>query len=427
MQTNLLGIANKAKNDKRHRFRNLYGMLNAEFLIGCWKDINKNAAMGVDRVSAAEYGANIQQNVNELVNRLKEKCYQAKQIRRHYIPKDGDKLRPLGIPVTEDKLLQLAAKKILEAIYEQDFLPCSFGYRPGVSAHDALDGIDAKLQFGRYKHVVEADIKGYFDNIDHEWLIKMLALRIDDKPFLQLIRKWLKAGVLEPSGKITRPDTGSPQGGVISPILANIYLHHALDLWFEKIVKVRCNGEAMLIRYCDDWLCAFQNQYDAKRFFKAVKQRLSKFNLELAEEKTRVMQFSRYTSNKASFEFLGFEFRWGKARTGKQHLKRKTAPSRFRKSVRTFTDWCKKSRHMKINQLFQAYASKLRGYYNYFGIIGNQKKLSKFHYVSTIILFKWLNRRSGKRSYTWVGFNALLHHFKVPQPHIRQRARGAMV
>jgi group II intron reverse transcriptase/maturase len=421
MHTNLLGIANKAKKDKRHRFRNLYGMLNAEFLMGCWKDINKNAAMGVDKVSAAEYGINLSENVNELVSRLKAKRYQAKHIRRHYIPKSGDKLRPLGIPVTEDKLLQLGAKKILEAIYEQDFLPCSFGYRPGVSAHDALDDIDAKLQFGRYNYVVEADIKGYFDNIDHEWLIKMLALRIDDKPFLQLIRKWLKAGVLELNGEVIDPDKGSPQGGVVSPVLANIYLHYALDLWFEKKAKRYCHDEAMLIRYCDDWLCAFQSEYDAQRFFKAVKLRLRKFNLELAEEKTRMMRFSRFKSHKSSFEFLGFEFRWGKARTGKPHLKRRTAPKRFRRSVKTFTDWCKKSRHMKISAIVQTYASKLRGYYNYFGIIGNAKQLSKFHYVSTTILFEWLNRRSGKRSYTWAGFNDMLHHFQVPQPHIRQR------
>lgn len=423
MRTELLGIANKAKREKKYRFGNLYGMLNEEFLGRCWKDINKKSAIGVDEVSAKEYGIELSENIRDLVERLKAKRYRARLVKRHYIPKSEGKLRPLGIPVTEDKLLQKAAAKILEAIYEGDFLPCSFGYRPGVGAHDALDCISAKLQFGKYRYIVEADIKGYFNNIDHDWLMKMLELRIDDKPFLRLIKKWLKAGVLETDGNVISPETGSPQGGVVSPILANIYLHYVLDLWFEKVVKKDCQGEARLVRYADDWICAFQYQTDAQRFFGEAQGRLKKFGLELASEKSRMIQFSRFFGNKPHFEFLGMEFRWGKDRNGKAHLKRKTAPERFRRSVKVFTDWCKKFRHLKLRQFFERFKSKLRGYYNYYGVSGNSEAISRFHYIATKTLFKWLNRRSQRRSYNWTGFNELIKHFKIPLPRIKPGIR----
>ena len=421
MQTELLGIAKKAKGEKKYRLRNLYGMLNEVFLTKCWKDINKKAAVGVDKVSAEEYGTNLTENIHELVERLKAKRYRARLVRRHYIPKGGGKLRPLGIPVTEDKLLQLGAARILEAIYEQEFLPCSFGYRPGVSAHDAIECIREKLQIGKFGYIVEADIKGYFNNINHEWLMKMLELRIDDKPFLQLIRKWLKAGVLDTDGKVVNPETGSPQGGVVSPILANIYLHYVLDLWFEKVVKKHCQGEVRLIRFADDWICAFQLQVDAMRFFKAMKHRLEKFKLELSPEKTRTIRFSRFRGSKSHFEFLGMEYRWGKSRHGKTCLKRYTAPVRFRKSVKAFTDWLKQARHLKLSQFFEQFKRKLRGYYNYYGIVGNSKALGRFHFIIMVTLYKWLNRRSERRSYNWHGFNELLCHFKISFPTVPVR------
>jgi RNA-directed DNA polymerase len=419
MQTELLGIANKAKSEKKHRFRNLYGMLNEEFLTKCWKSINKKSATGVDKVSAEEYGARLTENIRDLVVQLKAKRYRARLVRRHYIPKGEGDLRPLGIPVTEDKLLQTAAAQILEAIYEQDFLPCSFGYRPGVGAHEALDCIRVKLQFGKYRYVVEADIKGYFNNIDHDWLMKMLEQRIDDKPFLRIIEKWLKAGVLDTDGEVAHPATGSPQGGVISPILANIYLHYVLDLWFEKVVKKHCRGEARLARYADDWICAFQYQEDAERFFRVVKHRLKKFGLELSPEKSHIIQFSRFHGSRAHFEFLGMEFRWGKDRSGKAYLHRRTAPKKFRKSVKAFTDWCRKSRHMPLSKFFGHVKSKLRGYYNYYGMPGNYEALGRFRYVTMKTLHKWLNRRSERRSYSWLGFNELLKHFQLPQPKVR--------
>jgi len=422
VQTSLRGIAKKAQEQKKHRFGNLYEMLNEEFLQDCWRDIKKNAAYGVDRVSAREYEENLDENIRQLVERLKRKSYRAKLVRRQYIPKGEGKLRPLGIPATEDKLLQLAVKRILEAIYEQDFLRCSYGYRPGVGALDAVDKLTVKLQFGRYSYVVEADIKGYFDNMDHEWLIKMLEQRIDDRALVRLIKKWLKAGILDTDGKVIHPVTGTPQGGIISPILANVYLHYALDLWFHKIVKKHCRGEACLIRYADDFVCAFQHQTDAERFYSELGERLGKFGLEVAAEKTRVILFHRRPpSDKSRFQFLGFEFYWGKDRSGKPHLKRRTSRKKLRSSIKRFTEWCNENRNLKLRILFRRLNVKLRGYYNYYGVYGNDKSLTQFFQQVKRILFKWLNRRSQRRSYNWAGFNQLLKHYRIEQPRIKKR------
>lgn len=229
MRTSLQGIAKRAEEQKKHRFQDLYGLLNEEFLMDCWRDIRKDAASGVDDVSAEQYEENLEENVRDLVERLKRKSYRARLVKRAYIPKGDGKKRPLGVPVIEDKLLQLGVKRILAAIYVQDFLPCSYGYRPGIGALDAVKDLMDRLQFGRYSFIVEADIKSYFDNVDHDWMTRMLEERVDDGPFVRLIGKWLKAGVLETDGKVIHPVTGTPQGGVVSPILANIYLHYALD------------------------------------------------------------------------------------------------------------------------------------------------------------------------------------------------------
>jgi len=288
MQTSLLAIANKAKDRKQYRFLNLYRLIGDEnFLLECWRDIRKDAAYGVDRISANEYGENLIDNIRDLIERLKRKSYRARLVRRHYIPKPDGRMRPLGIPVVEDKLLQLAVTRILEAIYEQDFLRCSYGYRPNKGALDAVDKLTVKLQFGRYNFVVEADIKGFFDNIDHQRLIELLSLRIADRSLLRLITKWLKAGVLDTDGKVIHPTSGSPQGGIISPMLANVYLHYALDQWFQEVVKAHVKGEGCLIRYAVDFICAFEYERDAQSFFKALEFRLEKFGLQLAADKTR--------------------------------------------------------------------------------------------------------------------------------------------
>jgi RNA-directed DNA polymerase len=433
VQTLLDGIAKKAKEQPTYRFRNLYTrsfapMLNEAFLKECWRDIRKDAAYGVDRISAEEYEKNLDDNIKNLVDRLKQKRYRAKLVRRKYIPKgDGtDRERPLGIPVTEDKLLQLAAARILGAIYEQDFLRSSYGYRPNVGPLDAVDKLTIKLQFGRYNFVVEADIQAFFDNISHEWLERMLEERVDDKAFVQLIKKWLKAGVLDTDGMVIHPVTGTPQGGVISPILANVYLHYALDLWFQKVVKPRCRGEACLIRFADDFVAAFEYQEDAERFYSELGQRLEKFGLVLSAEKTRIIAFQRIQSE-TSFDFLGFEFRWGKDRAGKPHLKRRTARQKLKKSLRQFTEWCKQHRHLKLRSLFRQLNAKLRGYYNYYGVNGNYESLNEFFYQGMRILFKWLKRRSQRNRLNWEKFREILDRYEVERPRIvgRPKTRGA--
>jgi group II intron reverse transcriptase/maturase len=424
MQTSLQGIAQKAKEQKEHRLQDLYRILNEEFLLDCWRDIRKDAAYGVDRVSAKEYERNLEENIRDLVERLKRGGYRAKLVRRKYIPKGEGKMRPLGIPAIEDKLLQVAVKRILEAIYEQDFLRCSYGYRPGVGALDAVDKLTIKLQFGRYNLVVEADIKSFFDNVDHEWMIRMLEERIDDRPFLRLIKKWLKAGILEPDGEVIHPVTGTPQGGIVSPVLANVYLHYGLDLWFHKVVKKYCRGEACLIRYADDFVCAFQYQKDAERFYRALGKRLGKFGLELSAGKTQVMRFSRNCQpGKASLDFLGFEFRWGKDRGGRPHLKRRTTRKRLRRSLKNFTIWCKENRHLRLDELFRKLNAKLRGYYNYYGVIGNYASLMQFFKQALRILFKWLNRCSQRSRYNWRGFQELIELFNIERPRIVGRPK----
>ena len=319
MPTSLQGIAEKAQSQKQYRFRNLYGMLNEELLTESWREIKKHAASGVDQISAQDYEQHLEGNIRDLVERLKQKRYRAKLVKRHYIPKGNGKLRPLGIPAVEDKLLQVAVTRLLEAIYEQDFLPCSYGYRPGVGAVDAVDKLTVKLQFGRYHYVVEADIKGFFDNMDHDWMIRMLEERIEDRAFLGLIRKWLRAGILDTTGAIIHPVTGTPQGGVVSPVLSNVYLHYVLDLWFEKVIKPQCRGEACLLRYADDYICAFEYQREAERFYAALGPRLEKFGL--TQQPRRPASSPSAASNPQDREALsswGLSFAGGGIERGKR-------------------------------------------------------------------------------------------------------------
>jgi group II intron reverse transcriptase/maturase len=334
MQTSLRGISNRAAKDKEHRFGNLYGLLNENFLKWCFWQLKRDAAPGIDQVDFYEYRENLDENIRDLVKRLKQKKYRAKLVRRHYIPKTGGKLRPLGIPATDDKVLQFAVAKILGAIFEEDFLDVSYGYRPGIGPQDAVRDLTRKLQFGRYSYIVEADIKGFFGHIDHNWMIRMLEERVNDRPFLRLIQKWLKAGILDTSGEVIHPATGTPQGGIVSPVLANVYLHYALDLWFEKRIKRQCNGEALIIRYADDFVGAFQYKQDAEAFYQQLDERLRKFELEVSPEKTRILLFSRNKLKESeTFDFLGFEFRREISRNFKPIIRRRT--SRKKLSVRS--------------------------------------------------------------------------------------------
>jgi RNA-directed DNA polymerase len=423
--TSLRGIANKARADKRPRFRDLSRCLDANLLRTCWDDLNKAAASGVDHVTAEDYAANLQANIEALAQRLKAQRYRAKLVRRCYIPKANGQERPLGIPALEDKLVQLACAKLLTAIYEQDFLDCSYGYRPGRGALEAVRDLTFDLQYGRYGYLVEADIQGFFDHMDHAWLLDMLRVRIDDRAFLKLIRKWLKAGVLETDGQVIHPETGTPQGGTVTPVLANVYLHYALDLWFAKVVKTHCRGEALLCRYADDWVCAFRYQDDAERFSRVLPKRLKKFNLQVATEKTSLRRFSRFhPSMKQRVTFLGFEFAWMPDRHGVPRVMRRTARKKRQAACQRLTVWSKQHRHLLEREFFQRLNARLRGHDNYYGVQGNSRSLNRFFRWAMDCTFKWLNRRGGKRSsYTWEQFTRVLDRVKIARPCITEVKR----
>jgi group II intron reverse transcriptase/maturase len=423
MQTSLQGIAGKAKQNKRHRFRDLYRLLNEVNLLDSWKYLNNKAASGVDRISMKEFEANLLTNIQGLVTSLKEKRYRAKLVRRVNIPKENGKHRSLGIPTIGDKLIQKTVARILEAIYEQDFLSCSYGYRPAIGAKDAVRNLSTTLLRGRYGYILDADLQGFFDHIDHQWLLKMLEERIDDKPLIQLIAKWLKAGILSTDGKVLHPVTGTPQGGIVSPILANIYLHYALDLWFEKKVKPNCKGEACLYRYADDFICAFRFKDDVEEFYTVLVKRLNKFGLSLSTKKTKIIRFSRFEKETNYFEFLGFEFRWGTSRKGKDIIKRRTSRKKLLSSLERFTLWCRKCRNLRLRRIFELLNAKLRGYYNYYGVIGNYASLQKFFRQAMRILYKWLNRRSQKRSFCYNVFNQIAKFYDIEKPRITEFSR----
>jgi len=422
MQTSLRGIAIKAKQKKNHKFGNLYRLLNKDALYLAWKEINKKAATGVDGETVMEFERNLDANLDTIVEELKSKKYKAKLVKRVNIPKGNGKTRPLGLPALRDKIVQKAVANILEAIYEQDFLKCSYGYRPNVGAQKAVKEMTKELMY-KYGYVVEADIRSFFDNIDHQWLMKMLELRIEDKSFLRLIKKWLEAGILDTDGKIINPLNGCPQGSIVSPILANIYLHYALDLWFEKIVKAQSKGETYMCRVADDFVCAFRFKEEAVKFYNTLGKRLGKFGLELAEEKTKIIRFSRFSQfENDSFDFLGFEFRWGSSKNGKNMIMRRTSRNKLRKSIKAVTIWCKENRHKRIKTIVKMLNSKLRGYFNYYGVITNSKGIKQFYNETIKALYKWLNRRSQRRSFTWDEFNAKMKWYGLIKPRVIERA-----
>jgi RNA-directed DNA polymerase len=409
-------------------FRDLSREVNQTLLRSSFRKLNKRAASGVDRVTYFDYKENFEENVGDLVGRLKRGGYRARLVKRKHIPKGEGKTRALGLPVFEDKLLQTACTDILSAIYEQEFHPFSYGYRPRRSARQAADDLAVRMQFGKFGYVVEADIKGFFNHIDHDILLGLLAQRIDDKRFLGLIRKWLKAGILEEDLSIQYPEEGTPQGGSISPILANIYLHHAIDEWFDKVVKPHCKGEAIICRYADDFVCAFQYADDAERFYRALPKRLEKFNLEVAEEKTNILRFSRFQPGlKNQFCFLSFEFYWDSDKKGKPRLFRRTGRKRLQTAKRNLTVYIKENRHMKTSILLDSLGRKLRGHYQYFGVVGNLEGLFMVKNYVVELLYKWLNRRSGRKSCTWARLNYIISFKPLPVPVCCARPAKARV
>ena len=418
--TSLQGIAKRAQACKQHRFQNLYGLLDEKLLYECWGDLNKKAASGVDGVTAIQYEQDLAGNIKRLVQRLKAKSYRTKLVRRCYIPKVIGKIRPLGIPALEDKLVKLGCARILTRIYEQDFRPMSYGYRKGKRARDAVDDLGFNLQYGSYGYAVEADIKGYFDEIDHDRLLEMLEQRVDDDALMGLIRQWLKAGILDIDGEILHPETGSPQGGIISPLLANVYLHHVMDQWFDQMVRAHSDGKVMMIRFADDYVCMFQYKADAERFYRVMIKRLEKYGLELSLEKSGLRRLSRFELGLHNrIGFLGFEFYWKHDYNGNVRLMKRTVPKRLQGAIEKIKEWVKANRHLRGRQFIVGLNRRLVGHYLYFGVRSNERSVRKFFNEAIESAYKWLNRRGGKKnSFNWESFKTALKRLNVATPRV---------
>lgn len=366
METKLERIAKVAKSNPNERFTSLIHLISKEALIQCHEEMNGRKASGADEITKEMYGGKLEENIEELLERMRMQAYKPQPAKRVYIPKPGtDNKRPLGIPAYEDKLVQAALAKILNAIYEQDFMECSFGFRPNRGCHDALKLLNRIMNDDAIRYVVDTDIKGFFDNVDHEWMMKFIEHRIGDKNLLRLISRMLKAGIMEGGIRYDTPQ-GTPQGGVASPVLGNIYLHYVIDLWFEKIVRKHCKGKAYMVRYADDSIFCFQFEEDAKRFYESLIRRLAKFNLKVAEEKTKIIKLrkdddddGRYAKWGNSFEFLGFTHYIGKSRNGHKRVKRKTSKEKYRASLLRCKEWVRSNRTLPVKQFMKIMKAKI--------------------------------------------------------------------
>ena len=419
-------ISERAQGEPRYQFTCLAHLLNVGFLKECYYSLGRDRASGIDGVSWKEYGEYLDENLNNLVARMKVKRYKPQPAKRVYIPKNEHEKRPLGLPALEDKIVQKGISRILEAIYEADFLDCSYGFRPARSCHQAINAVDKTIMTRPINYVIEADIKGYFDNVSHKWMIEFLQVRIKDPSFLLLIRRFLKAGYFE-AGRIVATEQGTPQGGNLSPILSNIFLHYVLDLWFEKKVQPHTRGACYLVRYADDFICMLQYKGDAQRIEQALRARFTKFDLELHPEKTRVISFGRYERGNAkqqnrrthTFDFLGFTHYCDTSRKGNFIVGRKTSRKKFRMKCKEMNDWLRRIRsYKKAKEWWPVLQAKLRGHYQYYGVSGNMKSVLRFYTLTVRMTLKWLNRRSQRKSFSWESFYKYLDHYPLPKPKI---------
>ena len=418
-------IAELAKQSPQRAFTSLAYLMDIDWLKEAYRRTRKDGAVGVDGVTAGEYEQDLQGNLQRLLDRVKSGTYHAPPVRRVHIPKGGSttETRPLGIPTLEDKLLQRAVVMLLEPIYERDFLDCSYGVRPGRSAHQALQTFRDRLMDRRGGWVLEVDIRKFFDNLEHGHLRTFLRLRVRDGVLLRLIDKWLKAGVLE-DGSVSYPEAGTPQGGVVSPLLSNVFLHYVLDLWFEQDVKPRLRQRAFLVRYADDFVIGFRDQRDAQRVLEVLPKRFGKYGLSVHPTKTRLVPFSpppakaegqsgTGADRPGTFDLLGFTHYWGRSLRGYWVIKLKTAADRFSRSVRSMDQWCRDNRHISLSQQQQKLNEKLRGHYAYYGVTGNSGALSRFLWEVQRRWRKWLYRRSRTRSMNWARFRRLLQRYPL--------------
>lgn len=423
--TKLLQISKVSKANSKYKFTSLASLLDLEYLTDCYANLKKTKASGVDNVSVEEYGENLEENLRSLISRMKTMSYRPQSVRRVYIPKGSKGKRPLGIPAVEDRVVQLAIAGILESIYEPYFVDESYGFRRGRNCHDALKRLDNEIWANSVNYVIDADIKGFFDNVDHKWLTKFIEHRVNDLNLVRLIVRFLKSGVVE-DGKRMKTELGTPQGGNISPILANIYLHYVLDLWFKHKLKKELSGYCQMVRYADDFVIVVENASDCDKILKALKARLSEFGLELSEAKTKVIYFGRNAKkhgnaeNKAgTFDFLGFTHYCGKTKRGKFTVCRKTNKSRFKRALNAMSEYLRENRNKSgLPVIWETLKSKLIGHYIYYGISGNCKSIDNYYYRVTLLIFKWLNRRSQRSSFNWNDFNKYLSRYVLPKPKV---------
>jgi RNA-directed DNA polymerase len=426
MSTRQQRIAELARRQPQLGFTSLNHFVDQHWLLAAYQRTRKDGAVGVDGQTASAYEARLGDNLKSLLVRAKSGTYRAPPVRRVHIPKGvGRKeTRPIGIPTFEDKILQRSVTMLLEAIYEQDFYDCSYGFRPGRSAHQALESLRHQTMEMRGGYILEVDIQKFFDMLDRTHLRAFVERRVRDGVLLRLMGKWLNAGVLA-EGRLNFPDTGSPQGGVISPVLSNIYLHYVLDEWFEKDVKPRLQGRAFLVRYADDLVMGFAQQRDAVRMREVLAKRFAKYGLALHPEKTRLVPFGRPSkfgrigtseAEPETFDFLGFTHYWGTSRKGNMVVKRRTATDRFRRAVRKVAQWCREHRHQAIDVQHKTLSRMLHGHYGYYGITGNSRALGRFHYVVTRLWHKWLDRRSGRSHMSWDHFRQMQERHPLPPP-----------
>jgi group II intron reverse transcriptase/maturase len=407
-------------------FTSLGYLMDIDWMREAWRLTRKDGAAGVDGRTAADYERELEANLRSLLDRARSGTYRAPPVRRVHIPKGGSmtETRPIGIPTLEDKVLQRAVAMLLEPLYEQDFHDCSHGFRPGRSAHGALDALWKQTMLNRGGWVVEVDIRRFFDTLDHRHLREFVGRRVRDGVLLRLIGKWLNAGVME-DGSVSYPDAGSPQGGVISPMLSNIFLHHVLDEWFEREVKPRLNARAHLIRYADDFVIGFTDEQDARRVMAVLPKRFGRYGLSLHPDKTRLVPFKQPPppsggggnaghQEPGSFDFLGFTHIWALSQRGRWVVKQRTAASRLRRAVRSIAQWCRANRHLPVARQHEVLSQKVRGHYAYYGITGNSTSLSRFRTAAVNCWRKWLSRRNRQRSQTWDVFRRLQQRYPLP-------------
>jgi RNA-directed DNA polymerase len=429
MSPQLLKVVERAKREPEGRFNSLAHLIDVPALERAYRRMRNAAAVGVDGVTKEDYGQDLERNLRDLHERLKAKRYRHQPIRRVYIPKGQGKTRPIGIAAFEDKLVQDALREVLEAIYEQDFLDCSHGFRPKRSAHDAIRTLDRIVHRGEVSWILEADVLSFFDSLDRKKLKEMLEIRVADGSLLRLIGKCLHVGVLD-GVELSTSESGTAQGSVLSPLLGNVYLHYTLDLWFEQEVKSRLRGRATLIRYCDDFVIGFEFEDDAQRVMTELGKRLKCFGLALHPDKTRLIPFRRPSAGQkggkgpATFDFLGFTLYWARSSKGRWGMFCKTRSASLRRAIQSVYQWCRRHRHHSVKDQHAALTRRIQGHFNYFGVSGNFRSLLLIIEQAKRSWYKWLCRRSQRKRLTWERFEDLLRDFPLPTPRITVRIWG---